>query len=260
VASPPPDARGALLGRLIDHAALFPPASLPMDEALAADRRVRAGDHAWIVDRFICPASRLHELPDDPPALSVVLDGEPTADPRGLPVALVEARCAADAVAGTLERIRSLFGHDSRVFLELPLDSPLDELRAAGVGAKVRCGGEAFPSVGELARFVCGCHEAGVPFKATAGLHHALRRHDRHGFLNVLAAAVFAPAGEDAVTALLAEEDAAAFAVGPDGVSVHGLRAGSGEIDAARREGLVAYGSCSVDEPVEEMLALGILP
>ena len=259
MASPPPDARGALLGRLIDHAALFPPASLPMDEALAADRRVRAGEHAWIVDRFICPASRLHELHDDPPRLSVVHDGDPTADVRALPVELVEARCAAEAVAETYERIRRLFGHDVRVFLELPLDAPLDQLRAAGVGAKVRCGGEAFPSVGELARFVCGCYAADVPFKATAGLHHALRRDDRHGFLNLLAGAVFAAEGEDRVTALLAEEHAAAFAVGPDGLSAHGLHAGPDHVLAAR-ERLVAYGSCSVDEPVEEMLALGILP
>jgi hypothetical protein len=36
------DARRALLGRLIDHAALFPPASLDMPAALEEDRRARA--------------------------------------------------------------------------------------------------------------------------------------------------------------------------------------------------------------------------
>src|SRR5918997_2397281 len=118
MASPPSDARGALLGRLIDHAALFPPASLPIDEAIAADRRVRAGEHAWIVDRFICPASRLGELPSDPPALSVVLDGAPGADPAALPVELVEVRCAARDVAATHERIRADFA-GARVFYEL---------------------------------------------------------------------------------------------------------------------------------------------
>src|ERR1019366_6431423 len=35
------DARRALLQRLIDHAALFPPASMTMPEALAEDRRAR---------------------------------------------------------------------------------------------------------------------------------------------------------------------------------------------------------------------------
>jgi hypothetical protein len=260
MASPPSDARGALLGGLIDHAALFPPAALPMDEAIAADRRVRAGEHAWIVDRFICPASKLDQLPPDPPPLSVVLDGEPAADPGALPVELVEARAAADAVAPALERVRATFGDGVRVFLELPLGAPLDDVRTAGAGAKVRCGGEAFPTVEELAGFVCACHEAGVPFKATAGLHHALRRSDRHGFLNLLAAAVFADAGEDVVAGLLAEEDAGAFSVRPDGLAVHGLRADAARIAAARRDRLVAYGSCSVDEPVAEMVGLGMLP
>ena len=32
----------ALLARLIDHAPMFPPASLPLEEALAEDERARA--------------------------------------------------------------------------------------------------------------------------------------------------------------------------------------------------------------------------
>jgi len=259
MASPPSDARGALLGRLIDHAALFPPASLPMDEALAVDRRVRAGEHAWLVDRFICPASRLAELPADPPALSVVLDGDLTADPGGLPVELVEARCAAEGVAATYERVRAAFG-PVPLFLELPLGAPLHDVKAVGAGAKVRCGGEAFPATAELARFVCDCHTAGIPFKATAGLHHAIRREGAHGFLNLLAAAVFVAAGERVVQELLDEEDPDAFIVTPDGLEAHGRHAGRAEIEAARRERLVAYGSCSVDEPLEDLVALGILP
>jgi hypothetical protein len=259
MASPPPDARGALLGRLIDHAALFPPACLPMDEAMAVDRRVRASEHAWIVDRFICPASKLGDLPQDPPTLSVVLDEPPEVDVAALDVELVEARCGADEVAPTYERIRAAFGDAVRVFLELPLGAPLQQVRAVGAGAKVRCGGESVPSVGELARFVRACRAAGVPFKATAGLHHAIRADGAHGFLNLLAAAVFVDQGEEAVAALLAEEDPAAFEVGPDGLGIHGLRAGPAEIEAARRDRFVAYGSCSVDEPVADLLALGIL-
>src|SRR5438309_1470818 len=38
------DARRALLERLFDHAALFPPASLAVPEALAEDRRARESD------------------------------------------------------------------------------------------------------------------------------------------------------------------------------------------------------------------------
>jgi hypothetical protein len=50
------DARRALLSRLFDHAAMFPPASLPLDEALAEDDRARASRHAWLLGRFVVPA------------------------------------------------------------------------------------------------------------------------------------------------------------------------------------------------------------
>src|SRR5688572_32975337 len=56
------DARVAFLTGLIDDAGLFPPASLPMDEAVAAHTESRGGKNGWILARFICPASRLPEV------------------------------------------------------------------------------------------------------------------------------------------------------------------------------------------------------
>jgi len=49
------DARRALLTGLFDHAAMFPPASLPLYEALAEDDRARASEHAWLLGRFVVP-------------------------------------------------------------------------------------------------------------------------------------------------------------------------------------------------------------
>jgi hypothetical protein len=49
-------ARRALLESLFDHAAMFPPASLPLEEALAEDRRAQASPHAWLLGRFVVPA------------------------------------------------------------------------------------------------------------------------------------------------------------------------------------------------------------
>ena len=48
-----------LFGGLIDHAPTFPPEELPLEEGLAEHRRVRADEHGWIVNRFVCPASKL---------------------------------------------------------------------------------------------------------------------------------------------------------------------------------------------------------
>jgi hypothetical protein len=102
-----------------------------------------------------------------------------------------------------------------------------------------------------------------VRFKATAGLHHAIRAGDAHGFLNVLGAAVFAHAdglSADELVPLLAEEDADAFAIDAGGLALHDHRADAATIAEARRDLFVAYGSCSFDEPVEDLTALGVLP
>ena len=74
------DARRALLGRLIDHAPMFPPAQLPLDEALADHDAARASDAAWMVNRFVVRASQF--APELPKRLSVVADAAIPDDPR----------------------------------------------------------------------------------------------------------------------------------------------------------------------------------
>jgi len=264
----------ALLSELIDHAALFPPASMDMPEAMEADRRARAGEHAWMLGRFICPASRLGELPRGAPRLSVVLDGgegdlEAVHDARlsGREVELVEARIDPAWIPDTQELVRAKLGEGVRAFWELApgrgLRGAVAAVREARAGAKIRCGGaSAAPPVEAVAEFVAACRDAGVPFKATAGLHHAIRAGDAHGFLNVLAAAVFAYAeGLEAneLVPLLAEEDPAAFTVDAGGLAVREHRADAEQIAEARRDLFVAYGSCSFDEPVEDLIGLGVL-
>ena len=127
-------ARHALLAGLIDHAALFPPASLPMDAAIEVDRAARATPHAWMLHRFLVPASRLVELPagfDPPLGVVVDVDALPPLSPQ---VEVLEAR---------LERAHVVEGAGVRVFLEVPAgdDAALDAVAERGAGAKVRCGG-----------------------------------------------------------------------------------------------------------------------
>jgi len=267
------DARRVLLGGLIDHAALFPPASMAMPEAIEADRAARATEHAWILDRFICPASKLDELPREAPRLSVVLDGgegdlERVHEARvtGRVVELVEARVDPEWIPDTQRLVEATLGAGVRSFWELApsraLAGEVAAVREARAGAKIRCGGASLPSVEEVAAFVAACRDAGVPFKATAGLHHAIRAGEAHGFLNLLAAAVFAYT--DGLTAeelvpLLAEEDPSAFAVDAQALRAHDRSAGAEAIAEARRDLFVAYGSCSFSEPVEDLMALGIL-
>ena len=233
------DARRAALTGLIDHAPTFPPASLPPTEALEEDRRARADEHAWLLRRLVWPASKLAELGSEERELSIVLDGPYPGDARA---ASIETRWDA-----------GLFGLVGEVYVELPLGDELEErvavLAERGFRAKVRCGGETVPSAAELGRFVRACREASVPFKATAGLHHALAAEGRHGFLNVLAACAF-------------EDDAAlegAVEFDERGLRWQGREAGAAELARVRAEQLVAIGSCSFFEPHDELKALGIL-
>jgi hypothetical protein len=237
------DARRALLERLIDHAPLFPPASMSMEEALAEDARVRAGPSGWMVARFVCPASRLRELEAAPLRLSVVLDALSFADdPR------VEAIEIPPDGAVPPE------GSPHEIYVELAPGGDIAALRRRGLRAKVRCGGARVPPIDELAAFVRACRDEGVSFKATAGLHHALRTEDEHGFLNLLAAAVFG----DEVEAL-AERDPAAFRLEATAFAWRDRWASAEEVARVRNEIFVSIGSCSAQEPVDELRALGML-
>lgn len=233
------DARRAALSALIDHAPTFPPASLPGPDAIGEDRRARTAEHAWMLARLVWPASRLDELEGEDRALSVLLDGPYDGDLRA---EAVETRWDA-----------GLDGLGGEAYVELPLGDGLEERIAAlaerGLRAKVRCGGAEVPTAEALGRFLSACRVAGVPFKATAGLHHPLAADGQHGFLNVIAACAF--------------EDAAALSE-PVELDTDGLRwrdrlAGPDELERVRREQLVAVGSCSFFEPVDDLKELGVL-
>jgi hypothetical protein len=242
------DARHALFGGLIDHAPTFPPEELPLDEGLAEHRRARGSDHGWIVNRFVCPASKLRELGDEPLRLSVVLDTGALPDP--------DERTEAVEAAGIDPEI--LFDAAPEVYVELPLRDDVSfrllQLKELGLRAKVRCGGAATPSVPGLAEFVQACRRLELPFKATAGLHQPLRHDDEHGFLNLLAAAVF---GDE--EAALEDEDPDAFSVTGDAFTWRDRSAGADDIARVRRELFVSFGSCSAREPIDGLAGLGLL-
>ena len=216
----PDDARRALLNRFFDHAPTFPPARLAPAEALAEDRRARASEHAWMLGRLVWPAAQLSEVPQD--------------EHRAL--ALVESGAEHQGDAVYLEGV------------------PLDEVAARGLRAKIRCGGEHVPTVEELAAFVRGCRERGVVFKATGGLHHAYPTEaGEHGFLNVLAAAVFGNE-EEAL-----RERAPAFALDAASFRWRDREAPPTRLADARSSLFHSIGTCSFFEPVEELEGLGIL-
>lgn len=241
-----------MLERLVDHAALFPPASMPLPDALAEDRRARESAHPELLGRFVVPAALLAELPREGPALSAVLPGAEAAElVQGHDrVEAVELRLASarPRPAELLEAYRALEPLGVEAYFELLFEEPgwrddvpaaIGAIAAVGGRVKLRCGGESVPSVEQVALVVACCREAGVAFKATAGLHHAVRRDGEHGFLNLLAAASAAPRD---IASVIAEQDFAAL-----------------ELDEAGREVFVSFGSCSWSEPMDDLRELGLL-
>jgi hypothetical protein len=288
----------ALVTGLVDYAGLFPPAALPMAEAVAAYAGYLEAPESWMLGRFVVPVTRLHELEaeaarcfgarPEPWRIAALLGDDLSGGMRQLlefnathrgraHVDVVELKAASrESVAYAAQAV----GDAATLYVEVPIASDpralLAAVRDAGARAKVRTGGltpDAFPSAGQLARFIASCAELDLAFKATAGLHHPLRAEHRltyeasaptgtmFGFLNVFAAAAFARSGvgEGDIAALLEERDPHALSFADDGLRWRGHAVSSDELLAARRSFAIAFGSCSFREPVDDLHQLSLL-
>lgn len=265
---------------LFDDAAVFPPGSLPIEEAVPAHVAHTRGAHAGLVGPFVLAAKDVErlaaELTADLPegsfdlSVTVALPGvaEAVAAARripavrlvGLEVAVPDGVAADTVVPALAEAIKD--DPDLTVYVEVPRDDRREALLAELAGtpylAKFRTGGvraDLYPDEHELAAAVLAATRAGVAFKATAGLHHALRSTDpetgfeQHGFLNLLVAtdAALKGAGEAELVALLADRDG-------DRVAER-VRALSPRV----RDVFRSFGTCSVAEPATESAGLGLL-
>ncbi|MGH7514697.1 MAG: hypothetical protein ACREOQ_17455 [Gemmatimonadales bacterium] len=230
------------------------------------------------------------KAPIEPWRLSALVGANAAEDLRSLgefncrhaaPGAVALAADVIEAKAETVEAVKRLLAAVPRwaqAYVEVPLATdprPLVDAIARHSGrAKMRTGGitpEAIPTAAQILHFIRACTDARVAFKATAGLHHPLRAEYRltyeadsphgtmFGYLNVFLTAVLLRQGLSApdALALLEERSPAAFRVSQDAVEWRGHRADRQAIEVARREGIVAFGSCSFTEPVGEMRTIG---
>jgi len=235
-----------LFARLIDYAGMFPPAALPMEQAVANYARYREGEHAWMLGKLILPSS--------------CAAGVPPADVSVIGIDEVKATTADDIAR--IER--------KDVYVEVTDLSLIKVIAAHGLRAKIRTGGvtaDAFPSAERVAAFMRECAEHGVAFKATAGLHHPIRcvkpltyeadapRGTMHGFVNVFLAAALIRHAEE----ILMESEAEAFAFDDDGASWRGHRIATDDLARIRAEFAISFGSCSFEEPVSDLKELGWL-
>ncbi|SDD31591.1 hypothetical protein [Glycomyces harbinensis] len=254
----------AMLRGLIDDAALFPPGNAPFEEAVPAHRGYRQSWYEAMIGPLLIPQTRLGGLAPvqgrGELRIGVIVDGDLDRLPNDVAalgpdvhVTHYESRHALDRLTATAP------AWGKPVYAEIPFgDDALDAIRPTGFTPKFRTGGlaaELFPAPGTLAAAIAGCRRRGLQFKLTAGLHEAVRHRDpatgfdHHGFLNVLVAAADASEGADTgdLTATLASTDA-------DDLAARAARV----LDRPRAL-WTGFGSCSIDEPLGDLLTLGLL-
>ena len=167
---------------------------------------------------------------------------------------------------------------DDEIFPYIEIDAKKDprglitSLADLAVGAKIRTGGLTptdHPSPEEVARFVFACRAADVPLKATAGLHHPYRHEAtsvgcrQHGFLNFFLGCCLVAEdriGEAELAEMLADESPGSFSFREDSLAWRDRKVSVAEVRAARERFVHSFGSCSVDEPIGDLRAGGLLP
>lgn len=138
-------------------------------------------------------------------------------------------------------------------------------------GFKIRCGGvepHMFPSPEQMAYAINCAREYNVAIKCTAGLHHPIRHYNdsvstkMHGFINVFGGAMLAWAHDltdDELIEILIEEDSEKFAFEDELFSWNDYSISTEKIVTLRETALISYGSCSFDEPREDLHNLGLI-
>ena len=288
----------ALVTGLVDYAGLFPPAGLDMVTAVDHYARYRSDSSERMLGRFVVPVNRLDEFraaaeghlptrPDGAPwRLAALLGGDVVTDLAGIARANVAysrpttGRLVVDVLevkattVAAVDVVARAIPPGFEVYVEVPLSPDptplLDALAARRLHAKVRTGGvtaDAIPSAGDIATFLVAVARAGVAFKATAGLHHAIRgRYSltyaadsptavMHGFVNVFIAAALAHVGAPVadLIAALEETEPSAFRFAEADVRWRAHSLTVKQLQDTRSRFARSFGSCSFHEPAAEI-------
>lgn len=265
-----------LLARLIVPVTRFPEFVQAADPLLPKTADA-AGDEPWPLSVLVAPASDRQIVAD----LERIERFNARMEDREFSRA--HGRAAIDTVetrATTpheIDRALEYVPDEIFAYFEIPVDQDprglVATMASLDAGAKIRTGGltaDAHPTPAQVARFLKACRAAEVPFKATAGLHHPCRHLAtdvgcmQFGFLNVFVAGCLLwrdeRMDEAELEKVLCEERASAFEFGPTGLAWRNRFLKFDEIADARERFAHSFGSCSFEEPLADLRALGLLP
>ncbi len=293
---------------LIDYAGLFPPSELPFDDAISNYKLYFSSSDSWILNRFICPISKLNNLlphlsdftAEKPLHLSVLLTGnfqddtyinkfheelstiKTFEDQYGDVCKIKSLEAKIDTQNNNLNDILNILStsiesldNSVEIFLEpiitdfSTISNQISTSNIKNIQLKLRCGGivpEAFPSSKTIASALSFCKKNNVKLKFTAGLHHPIRHFDEeigtkmHGFVNVFGSALLFYTGiidETNLIEALEDENPHNFAFKNTSFSWKNNSLPVNAIVDLREEALLSYGSCSFNEPRDDLKDLG---
>jgi hypothetical protein len=265
-----------MLSRLIVPVTRFPEFIEAADPLLpkTADE---AGDEPWPLSVLVAPASDRQIVADLERIERFNARMEDREFSRAHGRAAIDTIETKAATPKEIDRALEYVPDDIFAYFEIPADGDprglVATMASLDAGAKIRTGGltaDAHPTPEQLARFLKVCRAAEVPFKATAGLHHPCRHLAtdvgcmQFGFLNVFVAGCMLwnddRMDEREIEMILVEERAAAFEFGPTGLGWRNRFLRFDDIAEARERFAHSFGSCSFEEPLQDLRALGLLP
>ncbi len=281
-----------LTASLVDYAGLFPPAGLDMNDAVARYWEARHGAGRWMLGSFVVPLARCEAFEEaveshssrDAWSASVILSRDAIDETDALRalrdrwqgrIEIGSVEIAPLRSSAHIAPVANALPRDLAAFYEVQLnddrDAYLGAIADCGAFAKVRTGGmkvSAFPDVISVAAFLEKAESLGVPFKATAGLHHLTRGPQRissepgspsvwmHGYLNLAVAAALLHAGKargSELVEVLSESRSEAFSITAKALSWRDRTLALPEIERCRRAFFQSFGSCSFSEPFDEL-------
>lgn len=186
-----------------------------------------------------------------------------------------------DLMIEVSDKLEKTVGKEVPVFFEAALDETYESIIVRVVesiaslnkncGYKLRTGGvepAAFPEAQVIAFAIMSCCEFGVAMKCTAGLHHPVRHFNEevksymHGFLNIFGAGILAAVSdfdEEELLEIINDEDPYEFIFKESGFEWNETEVPNEEINEAREKFMISYGSCSFDEPIDDLKTLELL-
>ena len=288
-----------LLSSIVDYAGLFPPAKLNLREAIANYCQYHQTQENWLLGRFVISVSRLTELETlladrssentitSKWSLSVILSEDWESELKQiqafnnsnkLKIISVEFKSLPPE---EIKRAIHHLSNEIESFFEIPLSKNLATylavLQGTKASAKIRTGGlnaKAFPNADRLCQFIFASAEAQVPFKATAGLHHPLPGKyivsyepnsfstSMQGFLNlsILTALVYwQKLTQKEAQIVLQESSCSSFQFQNDNIAWKDRHLNLAELQQARQSFFRSFGSCSFQEPLDELGELQLL-